>query len=75
MRDTGEGATSPSLPARLAVFLASSASGELTGKLISAPHDPWDTWDAEQIQHIAGSDWYTIKRLDPFTIRKLGEQP
>jgi 3-oxoacyl-[acyl-carrier protein] reductase len=75
IRETGEGATSPSVPARLAVFLASRASGGLTGKLISAPHDPWETWDAERIQQIASSDWYTIRRLDPFTVRRLGTEP
>ena len=40
MRDTGDGATQPDVPARLALFLASDASAGLTGKLISAPHDP-----------------------------------
>lgn len=75
MRDTGEGATSPSVPARLAVFLASDASAGLTGKLVSAPHDPWDTWDATRIQQIAASDWYALRRLDPFTIGRLGAEP
>src|SRR5205085_12592712 len=71
MRETGEGATAPSVPARLAVFLASDASSGLTGKLVSAPHDPWESWDAARIQHIAASDWYTIRRLDPFTVGRL----
>ena len=75
MRDTGQGATPPDVPARLAVFLASDASSGLTGKLISAPHDPWASWDASRIEALAGSAWYTIRRLDPFTIGQLGTEP
>jgi NAD(P)-dependent dehydrogenase (short-subunit alcohol dehydrogenase family) len=75
MRDTGRGATQPDVPARLALFLASDASGGLTGKLISAPHDPWESWDASRIQTLNGSSWYTIRRLDPFTIGQLGVEP
>jgi 3-oxoacyl-[acyl-carrier protein] reductase len=75
MRDTGEGATSPEVPAQLAVFLASDASIGLTGKLLSAPHDPWARWDSAQIERVAQSQWYTIRRLDPFTISQLGTEP
>jgi 3-oxoacyl-[acyl-carrier protein] reductase len=75
MRDIGQGATQSDVPARLALFLASDASGGLTGKLISAPHDPWETWDMARIQSLNRSSWYTIRRLDPFTIRKLRDEP
>ncbi len=75
MRETGQGATQPEVPARLALFLASDASVGLTGKLISAPHDPWESWDTARIEAINRSPWYTIRRLDPFTIRQLGEEP
>lgn len=75
MRDSGKGATPVDVPARLAVLLASDASECLTGRLISAPHDPWETWDANRIQQIAASDWFTLRRLDPFTIGHLGPEP
>jgi NAD(P)-dependent dehydrogenase (short-subunit alcohol dehydrogenase family) len=75
MRDTGLGATPPDVPARLALFLASDASAGLTGKLISAPHDPWESWDTSRIESLNRSSWYTIRRLDPFTIRQLGDEP
>ena len=75
MRDSGKGATPVDVPARLAVFLASEASEGLTGRLISAPHDPWQSWDANRIQHIAASSWFTMRRLDPFTIGHLGPEP
>jgi 3-oxoacyl-[acyl-carrier protein] reductase len=75
IRDTGEGATPPDLAAQLAVFLTSDVANALTGKLISAPHDPWASWDAKQIEKVAGSSWYTIRRLDQFTIGQLGGEP
>jgi NAD(P)-dependent dehydrogenase (short-subunit alcohol dehydrogenase family) len=75
MRNTGEGATKPDVPARLALFLASDESMSLTGKLISAPYDPWESWDASRIESLNRSPWYTIRRLDPFTIRQLDFEP
>jgi len=75
MRDTGQGATPPDVAAGLALYLASDASNGLTGKLISAPHDRWAGWDAKQIEKLAGSAWYTIRRLDPHTIGQLGTEP
>jgi 3-oxoacyl-[acyl-carrier protein] reductase len=75
MRDTGKGATPVAVPARLAVFLASDESEGLTGRLVSAPHDPWQTWDPTRIEHIAASSWFTLRRLDPFTVGQLGAEP
>ena len=74
-RETGDGTTSPDVPASLAVFLASDASNGLTGKLISAPHDPWKDWDHARIEDLNGSQWFTVRRLDPFTIKQLGSEP
>lgn len=75
MRETGKGSTAIDVPARLALFLASDASAGLTGKLISAPHDPWVSWDSTKIESLNQSPWYTIRRLDPFTIKQLGTEP
>lgn len=49
--------------ARLAVWLASSASDGITGKLLSAVWDPWQ----ELPSHIAdlASDVYTLRRIVP----------
>lgn len=74
LRRTGAGATSIDVPVDLAVFLASDASKGLTGRLISAPHDPWHEWDATRIRSIANSPWYTLRRLDPFTVSPLKDQ-
>jgi 3-oxoacyl-[acyl-carrier protein] reductase len=54
----------------LAVFMASDASGTLTGKLISAQHDPWREW-AGKADELNATPLYTIRRLDSFTIKPL----
>lgn len=69
LRADGQGGVSPEVPAGLAVFLASSASDGLTGRLISAPHDGWERWDAQQIQRISQAPWFTLRRIDPFTLK------
>ncbi len=54
----------------LAVFLASDESGTLTGKLISAQHDPWREW-AGKGDELNASPLYTLRRLDPHTLKPL----
>lgn len=71
LRESGAGGTPVRVPAELAVFLASDASVGLTGRLISAPHDPWRDWNAAKIAALAGTPWYTLRRIDPFTIQPL----
>jgi 3-oxoacyl-[acyl-carrier protein] reductase len=71
MRDSGVGATPIDVPARLAVFLASSS--QITGRLISAPHDGWQHWSPERIAQLMAKPWLTLRRLDPFTIKPMTE--
>lgn len=73
-RKTGVGAVSPELAAELAVFLASPDSGALTGKLISAPHDPWREWQARG-EELNATPLFTLRRLDPFTLAMVAEAP
>lgn len=54
----------------LAVFLASDESGGLTGKIISAQHDPWREW-AGKADELNATPLYTIRRVDPFTIKTV----
>jgi 3-oxoacyl-[acyl-carrier protein] reductase len=68
-----QGGTSVELAAKLALFLASDASNGLTGKLISASHDAWQEWDPAQVQKLAGTPWYTLRRIDPHTLRPFME--
>jgi 3-oxoacyl-[acyl-carrier protein] reductase len=69
LRERKEGGVPRDLPAALAVFLASAASNGLTGKLIAAPYDGWQTWDAEKIAEVMALPWFTLRRLDAATIR------
>jgi 3-oxoacyl-[acyl-carrier protein] reductase len=58
------GGVSPSLAANLALFLASDASNGLSGRLISAIHDRWYTFE-NRIPQIASSEAGTLRRI-PF---------
>ena len=50
--------------ARLCVYLASTQSDGLTGRLISAQWDPWETLH-ERKQELLKSDIYTLRRIVP----------
>lgn len=50
--------------ADLSVFLASAASDGITGKLISAVWDPWETF-REHGEEIKKTDVYTLRRIVP----------
>lgn len=76
MRETGAGGTPVEVPAGLGLFLASAASDGLTGRLIAAPHDGWEQWTPERIAALDGTPWFTLRRIDPFTIAPLaGKTP
>jgi NAD(P)-dependent dehydrogenase (short-subunit alcohol dehydrogenase family) len=74
MRETGQGGVSPELAANLAVFLASDAANGLTGRLIAAPYDDWQKWDAKRIAEVMSAPWFTLRRIDPNTLRPLMEK-
>ena len=69
LRGTGDGGAPRELAAELAVFLSGEASGGLTGKLIAAPHDGWQSWDDKRIGELMALPWLTLRRLDAFTLR------
>jgi 3-oxoacyl-[acyl-carrier protein] reductase len=71
LRESGAGGTPIDVPATLAVFLASADSDGLTGRLISAPHDGWQAWDESRIRAMRDTPWFTLRRLDPFTVKPL----
>ncbi len=75
LRQSGAGGTPIELPAELAVFLASAESDGLSGRLISAPHDGWAHWTKAQIDSLRGTPWYTLRRIDPFTVGALKDAP
>jgi NAD(P)-dependent dehydrogenase (short-subunit alcohol dehydrogenase family) len=56
--------------ADLIVHLASGRSGPLTGKLLSAVHDPWAKLGPEAEQ-LNASSWYTLRRVDTVLAAEL----
>jgi len=64
LEQQASGGTPLDLAARLAVFLASGASDGITGKLISAPWDPWEEL-GRHADDLRGSDVYTLRRIVP----------
>ncbi len=48
----------------LCVFLASSESDGITGRLLSAPWDPWASLPQRR-EELSGSDIYTLRRIVP----------
>ncbi|HET7697868.1 MAG TPA: SDR family oxidoreductase [Vicinamibacterales bacterium] len=63
-RIADEGGTPLEKGAALAVFLASAASDGISGRLLSAVWDPWDTLP-ERRAELARSDVYTLRRIVP----------
>jgi 3-oxoacyl-[acyl-carrier protein] reductase len=64
LKQAEDGGTALSKGAELCVFLASSASDGLSGKLLSAVWDPWDELP-EKLPGLNKSDIYTLRRIVP----------
>jgi NAD(P)-dependent dehydrogenase (short-subunit alcohol dehydrogenase family) len=62
VRQKQEGGDALADGAQLAVFLASSASNGITGKLISAIWDNWPEW-SDHLDDLRHSDIYTLRRI------------
>lgn len=54
------GGTDPQRPAALAVYLSSSRSDGLSGRLLSAVWDPWEHLDVDSVM---ASEAFTVRRL------------
>jgi 3-oxoacyl-[acyl-carrier protein] reductase len=64
LKQKAEGGAPLERAAALAVFLASDRSKGITGRLISAVWDPWETLD-EHATDVAQTDVYTLRRITP----------
>jgi len=58
------GATPLEVGAALAVYLGSAASDGITGRLLSAPWDPWETLHDHK-DDLEATDIYTLRRILP----------
>jgi 3-oxoacyl-[acyl-carrier protein] reductase len=64
MRQKVEGGTPLEAGVALVMFLASESSGNISGRLLSAVWDDWQSL-ASQSDGLAGSDTYTLRRVVP----------
>jgi NAD(P)-dependent dehydrogenase (short-subunit alcohol dehydrogenase family) len=64
LKQKENGGSSLERAAALCVYLASAASDGITGRLISAPWDPWPALH-EHTAELASSDIYTLRRIVP----------
>lgn len=64
LKQKDNGGTSLDIGASLCVFLASSASDGITGRLISAVWDPWKKLP-DYLEQLKNSDIYTLRRIVP----------
>ena len=62
LKQKSDGGTPLDLGASLCVYLASSESNGITGKLISAPWDPWQNL-AHYREDLKNTDIYTLRRI------------
>lgn len=71
LRKDPRGFVSVEVPVGLVVFLASQESNGLSGKLISAPYDDWETWDQNRIRELSAQPWLTLRRIDRHTLSSI----
>jgi NAD(P)-dependent dehydrogenase (short-subunit alcohol dehydrogenase family) len=64
LEQSSTGGTPLDLAARLAVFLGSGESDGISGKLISAPWDPWEELPSH-VEDLRSTDVYTLRRIVP----------
>jgi NAD(P)-dependent dehydrogenase (short-subunit alcohol dehydrogenase family) len=64
LEQLGTGSASLDRAADLCLFLASPASDGITGRLISATWDPWESLP-EHLEDLKDSDIYTLRRITP----------
>jgi NAD(P)-dependent dehydrogenase (short-subunit alcohol dehydrogenase family) len=64
LKQKESGGTSPDKAANLTSYLMSDKAGTVTGRLLSAVWDPWQTLH-EQAEHLNASDIYTLRRIVP----------
>lgn len=71
LRDSGSGGISAAPTGELVDFLAFGAGKDLTGKLISARYDRFQSWTADEVRKIASSEMFSLRRLDSSTLKPI----
>lgn len=63
LKEQKTGGTPPEKAAALAVYLASDASNGLSGRLISAVWDKWQTWSDADLKKMQEGDIFQLRRV------------
>jgi 3-oxoacyl-[acyl-carrier protein] reductase len=70
-RDTSKGFVPVALTADLVEFLLFGRGAKLTGKLLSARYDGYSSWSAGELAAIAGTELFSLRRMDLPTLRPI----
>lgn len=65
LKQKHDGGVPPEKAGELCVFLASSDSDGLSGKLVSAIYDKWSEWTKEDITKLMTGDTLNLRRVNP----------
>lgn len=68
LREKGEGGVAPERTVALLEFLLFGRGKSLSGRLLSARYDRFESWSDDQIAQIADSPLYSLRRIDPATV-------
>jgi 3-oxoacyl-[acyl-carrier protein] reductase len=75
LRDSGAGGISADLTGELVEFLTFGKGRNLTGKLLSARYDAFQRWSEQEVELIATSEMFSLRRLDPATLKPIQANP
>ncbi len=75
LREKGEGGVAPERTVALLDFLLFGRGKALSGRLLSARYDRFESWSDDQIAQIAASPLYSLRRIDPATVLAVMQVP
>jgi len=64
IKEIKSGGVPPSVAASAAVFLLSDRAKDISGKLVAAVYDSWDTWP-DHLNELQRTDVFTLRRIVP----------
>lgn len=71
LRDSGEGGAKLGRTIDLVDFLLYGRGQKLTGKLLSARYDRFEDWTNEELEEIASSPMFSLRRIDPAALSAI----
>ncbi len=75
LREKGEGGVAPERTVALLDFLLFGRGAALSGRLLSARYDRFESWSDDQIAQISVSPLYSLRRIDPTIVLAAMQMP